>query len=133
MREKKLSIRLGDKLHAELVKKASKYNQSISEYVRNVLIKDVEEEEKMKLSMPSVKTTENEITYLERTPEQIEEDLKNLSRLRNDEGFLDYWRKLLSVKEPVCPKCGAIGGPLRTTIDGGTVVGCDQCLKIKGY
>lgn len=132
MREKKLSIRLGDKLHAELVKKASKYNQSISEYVRNVLIKDVEEDEKMKLSMPSVKTIENGITYLERTPEQIEEDLKNLSRLRNDEGFLDYWRKLLSAKEPVCPKCGAIGGSLRTTIDG-TVVGCDQCLKIKGY
>lgn len=47
MREKKLSIRLGDKLHAELIKKASKYNQSISEYVRNVLIKDVEEGKKM--------------------------------------------------------------------------------------
>jgi len=46
MREKKLSVRLGDKLHAELKKRASKYNQSISEYVRNVLIKDIEKEEK---------------------------------------------------------------------------------------
>jgi len=41
MREKKLSIRLGDKLHAELVKKAEKYNQSISEYVRGVLINKI--------------------------------------------------------------------------------------------
>jgi hypothetical protein len=46
MREKKLSIRLGDKLHAELAKKAEKYNQSISEYVRGVLIREVEKEEK---------------------------------------------------------------------------------------
>jgi len=46
MREKKLSIRLGDKLHAELVKKAEKYNQSISEYVRGVLIKEIEKEVK---------------------------------------------------------------------------------------
>lgn len=132
MREKKLSIRLGDKLHAELSKKASKYNQSISEYVRNILIKDIEEEEKMKLSVPSVKTVENGITYLERTPEQVEGDLEKLSRLRNDEGFLDYWRKLLSVKEPVCPKCGEVGGPLRQTAKG-EVVGCDKCLKVKGY
>ena len=43
MREKKLSIRLGDKLHAELTKRAEKYNQSISEYVRGVLIKEIEE------------------------------------------------------------------------------------------
>jgi len=49
MREKKLSVRLGDKLHAEIKKKASKYNQSISEYVRNLLIKNIEKEEnKMK-------------------------------------------------------------------------------------
>ena len=41
MREKKLSIRLGDKLYAELAKKAEKYNQSISEYVRGVLIKEM--------------------------------------------------------------------------------------------
>ena len=43
MREKKLSIRLGDKLHAELSKKAGKYNQSVSEFVRGVLIKEIEE------------------------------------------------------------------------------------------
>ena len=48
MREKKLSIRLGDKLYAELVKKAEKYNQSISEYVRGVLIKEIEKEENVK-------------------------------------------------------------------------------------
>ena len=47
MREKKLSIRLGDKLYAELAKKAEKYNQSISEYVRGVLIKEIEKEVKV--------------------------------------------------------------------------------------
>ena len=47
MREKKLSIRLGDKLHAEIKKRAEKYNQSISEYVRNVLIKDIEKGKKL--------------------------------------------------------------------------------------
>jgi len=132
MREKKLSIRLGDKLHAELTKKAKKYQQSVSEYVRNILIKNIEEEEKLKLSVPCIKTVENGITYLERTEEQIEEDLKKLSLLRNDENFLEYWRKILSIKEPVCPKCGKMGGPLRQTADG-EIVGCDYCLKIKGY
>jgi len=48
MREKKLSIRLGDKLYVELAKKAEKYNQSISEYVRGVLIKEIEKEENVK-------------------------------------------------------------------------------------
>ena len=44
MREKKLSIRLGDKLHAELSKRAKRFDQSISEYVRNLLIQEVEED-----------------------------------------------------------------------------------------
>ena len=47
MREKKLSIRLGDKLHAELTKRAGKYNQSVSEFVRGVLIKEIEEGRKL--------------------------------------------------------------------------------------
>ena len=45
MREKKLSIRIGDKLHAEIKKIAEKYNQSISEFVRGVLIREVDLEE----------------------------------------------------------------------------------------
>ena len=59
MREKKLSVRLGDKLHAEIKKRAEKYNQSISEYVRNLLIKNIEKEEnkiknRFKFDIPSV-------------------------------------------------------------------------------
>lgn len=60
MREKKLSIRLGDKLHAELVKKAEKYNQSISEYVRGVLINEIEKEVKVEKNIWILITPDNE-------------------------------------------------------------------------
>ena len=60
MREKKLSIRLGDKLYAELAKKAEKYNQSISEYVRGVLIKEIEKEVKVEKNIWILITPDNE-------------------------------------------------------------------------
>lgn len=60
MREKKLSIRLGDKLYAELAKKAEKYNQSISEYVRGVLIKEIEKEVKVEKDIWVLMNPDNE-------------------------------------------------------------------------
>lgn len=89
----------------------------------------------IKLSKPEQRVVENGITYLFRTPKQVEEDLTRLTqryRKENDEEYKNYWRKLLSAKIKICPKCGQHGGPIRRTIEG-EVVGCDRCLMIGGY
>lgn len=87
----------------------------------------------IKFSMPKEKTEERGIVYLVRTPEQVEEDLQlMLTRYPHDEDFKDYWRKLLSAKVPVCPKCGDHGGPVRRTTED-DILGCDHCLIISGY
>lgn len=89
----------------------------------------------IKLSKPEQKVTENGITYLLRTPEQVEQDLTRIIdkyRREGDEGYKTYWRKLLSAKIPVCPTCGQSGGPIRRITEG-EVLGCDHCLNIAGY
>lgn len=89
----------------------------------------------LKLSNPSRKIVESGITYLLRTPEQVEQDLSQLVkryRKENDKFFSAHWRKLLSTKIPVCPVCGQHGGPIRRT-SSGEILGCDHCLNIAGY
>jgi hypothetical protein len=90
----------------------------------------------VKFSRPSLEVKEKGVTYLFRTPEQVEEDLQRmLDRYPygiDDEGFKAYWRKLLSAKVPVCPKCGEHGGPIRRTLES-EILGCDKCLNIAGY
>jgi len=91
----------------------------------------------IKFSIPKEKTEERGIVYLVRTPEQVEEDLQLLMLTRyphnkDDEDLKDYWRKLLSAKVPVCPKCGDHGGPVRRTTED-DILGCDHCLIISGY
>ena len=86
----------------------------------------------MKLSNPSVRVVEDGVEYLVRTPQQVEEDLRKLSQIRKDEDFLEHWRRILSYKEPICPKCGEIGSVLRKNSKG-KVLGCDRCLVIRGY
>lgn len=89
----------------------------------------------IKLSKPKKKIIEDGITYLFRTQEQVEKDLSRLVKRygrEDDEEFIEYWRKLLSVKIPVCPICGQSGGPIRRTTDG-EILGCDRCLHIAGY
>lgn len=119
MKEKLLSVRLDEELYAKLVENAKENHKNISEYVRYLLLNDE-------------KRVKNEVTYLERSKKEVDRLLGELSKIRNEENFLEHWRKLLSTKEPVCPKCGKVGGPIRQTFEG-EIVGCDYCLKIKGY
>ncbi len=88
----------------------------------------------IKLSKPEKRIAENGIIYLLRTPEQVEQDLARIIEKtgQKDEEFKEYWRKLLSAKVPVCPKCGEPGGPIRRTVEG-EIIGCDKCLNICGY
>lgn len=89
----------------------------------------------IKLSKPEQKIVEDGITYLVRTPEQVEEDLLCITKKynkENDAEFTEYWRRLLSAKVPVCPVCGQAGGPIRKTVEG-EILGCDHCLVIAGY
>jgi hypothetical protein len=87
----------------------------------------------LKLSKPEQTITENGITYLLRTPEQVEQDLTRLVQKYDlEDDFKTYWRKLLSAKIPVCPVCGEAGGPIRNTAEE-KILGCDRCLVIAGY
>ena len=109
MREKKLSIRLGDKLHAELVKKAEKYNQSISEYVRGVLIREVEKEEK-KMDTKSKKV----IVYWVMGSDGVAGKYYDSSK--HKWVFIDnppstHWEAYEEMKKSdalVCPQCGQV-------------------------
>jgi hypothetical protein len=108
MREKKLSIRLGDKLHAELTKRAEKYNQSISEYVRGVLIKEIEKEEK-KMDTKSKKV----IVYWVMGSDGVAGKYYDSSKRKwvFIDGPSTHWEAYEEMKKSdalVCPQCGQI-------------------------
>ena len=89
----------------------------------------------LKLSKPEQTITENGITYLLRTPEQVEQDLTRLvQKYDREDDFKTYWRKLLSAKIPVCPVCGEAGGPIRKTVyDADELIGVKEAAEILGW
>jgi hypothetical protein len=90
----------------------------------------------VRFSKPKGRIVENGITYLVRTPEQVEDDLRKICAKNPKSGktatFRGYWKKILTAKVPICPICGETGGPIRRNAEG-TVLGCDKCVHIGGY